>query len=480
MALSRLEEGMVLEGFRLEKLLHRGGMANLWTVSHPDHRDTPLLMKVPKLADGEDPAAIVSFEMEQMILPRLTGPHVPRTIAVGDFGVQPFIVMEALEGDTLLPLLARLPLPPQEVADIGAKVATALDSLHRQHVIHLDLKPSNVMIRPTGEAVMIDYGLSHHTRLPDLMAEQFRLPYGTAPYMAPEQVMGVRTYRRSDVFALGVLMYFFATAVRPFGDPQSLKGLKQRLWRDPVPPRRWRPDIPPWLQEVILRCLEPDPDRRYPTAAQVAFDLFHPDQITLSARAHKLKQDSLIAAWRRRLDPATYAPAQKLASQSQLATSPIVAVLVDLDRKDALLAESMRNALVAVTRLSPGVRVALVNVMGGGKGGFDAPAPAGSAPTSRHVARLAALRRWAAPLGLMDEQVTVHVLEEGNVSEALLNYVRVNHVDQVIMGARSYSNAPPVLGTVSGHVAAQAPCTVIVVRRRDWQAEVAARTKAEG
>jgi nucleotide-binding universal stress UspA family protein len=437
-------------------------------------------MKVPKLGEGEDPAAIVSFEMEQMILPRLTGPHVPRTIAVGDFGVQPFIVMEALEGDTLLPLLARLPLPPQEVAGIGAKVATALDSLHRQHVIHLDLKPSNVMIRPTGEAVMIDYGLSHHTRLPDLMAEQFRLPYGTAPYMAPEQVMGVRTYRRSDVFALGVLMYFFATAVRPFGDPQSLKGLKQRLWRDPVPPRRWRPDIPPWLQEVILRCLEPDPDRRYPTAAQVAFDLFHPDQITLSARAHKLKQDSLIAAWRRRLDPATYAPAQKLASQSQLATNPIVAVLVDLDRKDALLAESMRNALVAVTRLSPGVRVALVNVMGGGKSGFDAPAPAGSAPTSRHVARLAALRRWAAPLGLMDEQVTVHVLEEGNVSEALLNYVRVNHVDQVIMGARSYSNAPPVLGTVSGHVAAQAPCTVIVVRRRDWQAEVAARTKAEG
>ncbi len=121
------------------------------------------------------------------------------------------------------------------MAEIGAKVATALHDLHRQHVVHLDVKPSNIILRPdTGAAVLIDFGLSHHGQLPDLMFEEFRLPYGTAPYMAPEQVYGIRTDPRSDLFAMGALMYFFATGVRPFGDPQSLKGLQRRVWWDPI------------------------------------------------------------------------------------------------------------------------------------------------------------------------------------------------------------------------------------------------------
>ena len=230
-------------------------MAMFYEVTHADHA-IPLLMKVPIMAEGEDPAAIVGFEMEQMILPRLTGPHVPRFIAGGDFAAQPYLVYERILGETLKPLMEKLPLPPEEVAAIGAKIATALHDLHGQHVVHLDIKPSNIILREgDGEVVLIDYGLSHHEQLPDLMAEEFRLPYGTAPYMAPEQVFGIRTDPRSDLFALGVLMYFFTTGIRPFGDPQTLKGLKRRIWRDPTPPRKLKPEMPPWLQEIILRCL---------------------------------------------------------------------------------------------------------------------------------------------------------------------------------------------------------------------------------
>ena len=123
------------------------------------------------------------------------------------------------------------------MAEIGVKIATALDDLHRQHVIHLDVKPSNIMFRPTGEAVLLDFGLSHHDQLPDLMQEEFRLPFGTAPYMAPEQLLGVRDDPRSDLFALGVLLYFFSTGVRPFGESETLRGMRRRLWRDPAPPR---------------------------------------------------------------------------------------------------------------------------------------------------------------------------------------------------------------------------------------------------
>jgi eukaryotic-like serine/threonine-protein kinase len=150
-----LEKDAVIDGFQIEERVHVGGMATLWRVSRAGST-MPMLMKVPKIAEGADPAAIVSFEMEQMIMPRLSGVHVPEFVAAGDFAVQPYIVMERISGTTLLPRLRELPLPYDEVAEIGAKVAAALDDLHRQHVIHLDVKPSNILFRPSGDAVLVD------------------------------------------------------------------------------------------------------------------------------------------------------------------------------------------------------------------------------------------------------------------------------------------------------------------------------------
>ena len=114
------------------------------------------------------------------------------------------------------------------------------------------------------------------------MREEFRVPFGTAPYMSPEQLRGVRDDPRSDLFALGVLLYFFSTGERPFGEAERLGGMRRRLWRDPVPPRALRADYPPWLQEIVLRCLEVEPAWRYPTAAQLAFELGHPEKVKLT------------------------------------------------------------------------------------------------------------------------------------------------------------------------------------------------------
>ena len=112
----------------------------------------------------------------------------PKYIARGDFTRQPYIVMEHIGGDTLRPRLAEAPLALDEVDEIGIRVATSMLDLHRQHVVHLDIKPSNIMFRPDGEAVLVDFGLSRHDHLPDLLDEDFELPLGTAPYMSPEQV----------------------------------------------------------------------------------------------------------------------------------------------------------------------------------------------------------------------------------------------------------------------------------------------------
>lgn len=457
----RLQPGVSIDGYSVGEMLHEGGMAQLWDVTHPEI-EGPLLMKAPKIRDGDDPAAIVGFEMEQMILPRLSGPHVPRFYANGDFSVQPYIVMERVPGASLLPMLKRLPLPFDEVASIGARIATALADVHRQHVVHLDIKPSNILFREDGTAVLIDYGLARHLQLPDLMAEQFRLPYGTAPYMAPEQVKGCRSDFRSDQFALGALMYFFATGVRPFGDPQRMSGLKRRLWRDPIPPRAMRPELPKAMQEIILRCLEIEPARRYPSAAQLALELSDLESVTLTARAGKLKRDPLGVVLKRRFNPDPSPSPEPQAALQQLAQAPIIAVAIDLSEGSQSLADALRLTVQRLLDNAPQARVACLNVIRTRLLALDAASDEDG--RNKHVQRLVQLRHWAAPL--TGANVTCHVLEAVSPADAILEYVRENQVDHVVLGARAESTVRKLLGSVSGQVAAHAPCTVTVVRNR--------------
>src|SRR5262249_36536751 len=138
--------GDLIDGFRVEELLYVGGMATLWRVSRGD-LERPALMKLPNVRKGEHPAAIVGFEMERMILPRLSGPHVPQFVAAGDMGSQPNLVMERVAGDSLRGHLDRLPLSWSEVVRVGTLVSQAVEALHNQQVLHLDLKPSNVILR---------------------------------------------------------------------------------------------------------------------------------------------------------------------------------------------------------------------------------------------------------------------------------------------------------------------------------------------
>src|SRR6202035_1467689 len=341
MAGPSIARGIVIDGFTVGERVHSGGMATLWSVTHPDV-SVPLLMKIPRVSEGEDPAAIVSFEMEQMILPRLSGPHVPACYATGDFARQAYVVIEPIPGKTLYSRLGDLPLGYEEARVIAGKIAVALADLHRQNVIHHDIKPSSIMFRPSGEAVLIDFGLSHHNRLPDLLQEGFRLPYGTAPYMAPERLLGVRDDPRSDLFSLGVLLYFFTTGVRPFGESETMHGMRRRLWRDPHPPRKLKGDYPPWLQEVVLRCLEIEPVWRYPTASQLAFELSHPDQIKLTARSERLKRDPLSTVWRRRFNGGLTLPKPKSDVAAQLASCPIVAVALDTAEGSAAMNDALR------------------------------------------------------------------------------------------------------------------------------------------
>ena len=473
-----LQPGDVIDGFRLEERTHQGGMAALWRVTRIEGDDgLPLIMKVPRIKGGDDPTTIVGFEVEQMILPTLRGPHVPRFVARGDFTKQPYIVMERIDGDSLRPRFDAAPIPIDEVAAIGVKVAAALHELHRQHVIHLDVKPSNIMFRPLradgsgGEAVLVDFGLSRHDQLPDLLEEEFELPMGTGPYMSPEQVQFVRNDPRSDLFALGVMLYALTTGERPFGAPTSVRGLRQRLYRDPVPPRSLRADCPPWLQELVLRCLEVDPAQRVQTAAQLGFDLQNPQQLVLTERATREARSGLAQRARRWFTALGAEPGRGAPAQSEAARSPIVLAAIDVAGADPALLDEVRRTVQRLLRTDPGARLACLSVMKINRIAIDELVDADG--QSRHVKLLVQLKHWAHALvhpdaapgsAAKDGRVTFHVIEAVDPASAIIEFASKNQVDHIVLGARSSGALRRYLGSVSAQVAAEAPCTVTVVR----------------
>lgn len=257
-------------------------------------------------------------------------------------------------------------------------------------------------------------------------------------------------------------MYFFTTGVRPFGEGETVGAMRRRLWRDPQPPRKLKADYPPWLQEVVLRCLEIDPVWRYPTASQLAFELAHPDQIKLTARSERLKRDPLSTVWRRRFNRGLTQPRAKADLAAQLASSPIVAVALHMADGSDALNEAMRVTAMQILATLPSARLACLNVLKLGRVTLDKTLD--EAGNNKHIDRLVALRHWASPLKLDEGRLTVHVLEAVDPASAILDFVNANHVDHVIIGARQNSFARALLGSVSAKVAVEAACTVTVVR----------------
>jgi eukaryotic-like serine/threonine-protein kinase len=458
MAKAQLTVGMTIDGFLLEERLHRGGMADIWRVGRSDI-DFPIIMKVPLLDFEGDISLLVGFEVEQMIMAEIKGPHVPRWVANGDFSVQPYIVMEYLSGPTLLKRYPDRINSLDELARIGSEVAAAVADLHQQHVLHLDLKPANILFRVTGEAVLIDFGLSRHEGLPDLLEEQFHRPTGTPDYMAPEQLFRVRSDKRSDVYALGAILYQLATGNLPFGRPQRMRKVRRRVWRDPVPPRALRPELSPPLQEVILRCLEPVPDLRYRSATDLLFDLRHLDLVELTDRGTRTQQSDFRTTFRRRLKiPKTIR--EILASATKpLPRAPIVLAVVDLHRGLDELRQALLETAASVLANTPGARLACVNVIPTSLIGVEENVDA--AGENIHVQRLGDLRAWAQPLRLPRGKVSYHLLESRNIASAVLDFARSNHVDHIVIGAPT---SGPFSGKISSQVTADAPCTVTVLR----------------
>jgi eukaryotic-like serine/threonine-protein kinase len=461
-----LEPGTELDGFEVRACLHAGGMAHIYQVKWANGTADPgfpMVMKVPRMTPGDGAENIVSFEVELQILPALTGPHVPRFVAAGDMDRVPWLVMEHIEGNTLDHWLQASPRPDvADIAALGAAVARAAQSLHQQEAVHLDLKPANVLIRADGSAVLLDFGLSWHAHYPDLLAEELRKAVGSPAWMAPEQVIGMRGDPRSDLFAIGVMLYELATGELPFGSPASAGGLRQRLWMDPKPPRQHRPDLPEWFQEIVLKCLEHEAAQRYPSAAHLAFDLTHPTQVTITERGKKTRGTGFWPHCKRwwRAAGKHYQPSPL--PTRQIAEIPIVMVAIPSKEAGDATLFSLREATSRSLGLRPGARLACVTVISPNETSTTDDA---TSETQVHRHHLHLLHQWAKPIDMTGHQASFHVLESSDVALALLRYAQGNHVSIIVMGAATHGLAMQrFVATVPIRVAMEAPCTVVLVK----------------
>jgi serine/threonine protein kinase len=462
--------GTELDGFLIGDCLHAGGMAHIYAVIYAQPGHDPgfqMVMKVPRMTAGDGAENIVSFEVEYQMLQVLSGEHVPRFVAAGDLARVPYLVMERIEGRSLQQWLdeaarQRKRHGAQEIARAGAAVAAAAHALHQQDAVHLDLKPGNVMIRPDGRAVLLDFGLSWHAHYPDLLAEETRLAVGSPPWMAPEQVVGVRGDPRSDVFAIGVMLYELATGELPFGDPQTRGGLRQRMWMDPRPPRVHEPATPAWLQEIILRCLEPDAALRYQSAAQLAFELAHPDQVAVGERGLRIRHTSWLAHLKLWVKAAGlhYHPCPL--PSAQIDQVPIVMVAVPWREATDATLYSLRRATSRSLGVRPGARLACVTVVAPGD---NDTTRAQANEVAVHRLQLERLHQWSQGLDLQLHQVSFHVLESSDVAGALMQYAKANDVALMILGTATHGlKLQRLIATVPMRVAMDPPCSVMLVK----------------
>ena len=346
-----LTAGTRIGTYEIVAPLGAGGMGEVLRA-----RDTRLgrevALKVLPAEVASDPGRLARFEREARTVASLNHPNIVTLYSVEDEGGLRFLTMELVEGQSLDHHVAPGGLPLARVLDLAIPLAEALSAAHRQGIVHRDLKPANVMVTRDGRVKVLDFGLSKADagEFPIGLSQGATMAVplssdgqvmGTIPYMAPEQIRGERVDARTDLFALGIVLYELLAGKRPFGGATSAD-VSSAILRDlPPPVRAARVDLPADIERIVGRCLEKDPERRFQTAKDVRNEL------------------ELV---RRSLDPSV-SPAPRVGPAAMPEHDvPSIAVLPfasrSRDEEDVYFAEGLADELLNVLAKIRGLRVA--------------------------------------------------------------------------------------------------------------------------
>jgi serine/threonine-protein kinase len=292
--------GEQLDNFQIERLVARSGMASIYEATDRRTGQT-VAIKIPHPEMESDPIFFERFQREEEIGKKLDHPGVMKVFANPDRH-DPYIVMEWVPGRLLREIIAEThKMPPERAIKIVVNICKALDHIHSHGVIHRDLKPDNIMVDENDNIKIIDFGISANVGARRITFAKLTDTMGTPDYISPEQVRGGRGDARSDVYAVGVMLYEMLTGQVPFTGDNAFVIMNDRLLNDPVPPRELNPELSPQIQEVLYRALERNPVNRYGSARDFAHDLEHLDQVGVEDRLEMTNWKKRRSPWARRV-----------------------------------------------------------------------------------------------------------------------------------------------------------------------------------
>ncbi|MBV8832567.1 MAG: serine/threonine protein kinase [Acidobacteriaceae bacterium] len=293
--MTSVHAGEQLDHYRIEELVARSGMASIFRAT--DLRTgRQVAIKIPHPDVEADPVLYDRFKREAEIGESLNHPGVMKVLPDGGKS-SIYMPMEWVNGRLLRQIVReqRL-LPPERAVQIAIAICDALDYIHRNGVVHRDLKPENIMVDDQDNVKLIDFGIAGQAGARRLTFGKLSQVMGTADYISPEQVKGKRGDGRSDIYALGVMLYEMLTGKTPFTGSNPFLVMNDRLLNNPIPPRELNSAISPQLQEVIYRAIEREPHNRYSTANEFAWDLEHLDEVGVADRPE-------LREWKKRRTP---------------------------------------------------------------------------------------------------------------------------------------------------------------------------------
>ena len=293
-----LAPGERLDRYEIIEAIGHGAFSDVYLAVDPD--GGRVVLKCPHEGIIGDVATFDRFRREMEIARRLDHPGIQHSLDPGGDRTRPYLVMEYIEGETLREHLARRGrLPIAEAVALVDQLADAMGYAHRQGVTHRDLKPENVLVTADGRPVVTDFGIALMSGARRLTWRWLTSQMGTPDYMAPEQVQGERGDARTDVYALGVILFELLAGRVPWEGDNPLSIMNQAVTRPAPSLRELDPSIPPPLDAIVRKCIRKDPAERYPDAAALAADLESWKDLDLSQFVFAAEKPGLPGSQRR-------------------------------------------------------------------------------------------------------------------------------------------------------------------------------------
>ena len=337
------EVGDYIDIFTLRSELHKGAMATLF-LAHDLLSRQDVVLKIPNGDILNQPILLYHYQNEERISRLLDHPGIIRFIHRQRS--RQYIIMEYIEGEDLRSRVGRHHRLELDTAlTLMIHLSEVVSYLHEQEIVHLDLKPENIICLKDSTVKVIDFGLASCRNLPDFLSYDLKNPQGTPWYIAPEQLLGQRSDPRCDIYSMGMLFYEMLTGLLPWPRSSKVHIARRRLRHDPTPPRHHNPEIPPQIQEIILHAIARNAKDRYASARDMQQDLECWQQLPITAAGNNTKQHSM---WRRLFQGKSIQ--QSHTQQKRIKVSEgkphIIGALIDSPGIDNILAEIKKQALI--------------------------------------------------------------------------------------------------------------------------------------